>query len=66
MFMSKTFGGRSTDGQIVNQSKFPRVLEPEDKVLSDKGPFIYYVSMCLAFLDSTHLISRRQLLSYPS
>ena len=35
--MSKTFGGRATDGQIVNQAKFPRVLEPEDKVLSDKG-----------------------------
>ena len=39
MFMSKTFGGRATDGQIVNKANFSRVLEPEDKVLSDKaGP----------------------------
>ena len=39
MFMSKTFGGRATDGQIVNKSNLSRVLEPEDKVLSDKaGP----------------------------
>ena len=37
MFMSKTFGGRATDGQIVNKSNFSRVLEPEDKVLSDKA-----------------------------
>jgi hypothetical protein len=36
-FLSKCYGGRTTDGQIVTESGFVKLLEPGDKVLADKG-----------------------------
>jgi hypothetical protein len=36
-FLSKCYGGRTTDGQIVTESGFVELLEPGDKVLADKG-----------------------------
>ena len=36
-FLSKCYGGRTTDGQIVSESGFVKLLEPGDKVLADKG-----------------------------
>lgn len=36
-FVSKTFGGRTTDDQITNQSEFLKLLEPGDSILADKG-----------------------------
>ena len=37
MFLSKTFGGRATDSQIVTRAQFVRLLQEDDKVLADKG-----------------------------
>ena len=36
-FVSKCFGGRSTDAQITNKSGFLKLLEPNDLILADKG-----------------------------
>lgn len=36
-FISKAFGGRSTDAEITTQSRFIALLEPGDTVLADKG-----------------------------
>jgi hypothetical protein len=36
-FLSKCYGGRTTDGQIVSESGFVKLLEPGDQVLADKG-----------------------------
>ncbi len=36
-FLSKCYGGRTTDGQIVTESGFVKLLEPGDKVFADKG-----------------------------
>lgn len=36
-FLSKPFGGRSSDAFITTQSNFLQLLEDGDKVLADKG-----------------------------
>lgn len=36
-FVSKGYGGRSTDGFIVNDSKFIDLVEPGDEIMADKG-----------------------------
>lgn len=36
-FLSEAFGGRTTDGQMVNESGIVKLLEPGDIVLADKG-----------------------------
>ena len=57
MFMSKTFGGRATDGQIVNKSNLSRVLEPEDKVLSDKAGPAEHIEM-VGICNKTKLVEK--------
>jgi len=37
IFLSKCYGGRATDGQIVTESGLVNLLEPGDVVLADKG-----------------------------
>ena len=37
IFVSKAFGGRTTDSQIVNESGLLDLLESQDIVLADKG-----------------------------
>lgn len=36
-FVSKCFGGRTTDAQITNQSGFLNVIEHGDLIMADKG-----------------------------
>ena len=37
IFLSKCYGGRTTDAQIVTESGFVKLLEQDDVVLADKG-----------------------------
>lgn len=36
-FISKCYGGRATDGFIVNDSGFINLIEPGDEIIADKG-----------------------------
>ena len=37
IFISKSYGGRTTDGHITNDSKILNLLQPGDEIMADKG-----------------------------
>ena len=40
-FLSRCYGGRTTDAQIVQESGFLKLVEANDIVLADKGRYFF-------------------------
>ena len=43
-FISFTYGGRTTDAHITNDSGFLKLIQPGDEVMADKGT-IHFITM---------------------